>query len=277
MMAAAHSGLRADLLAGEGQLLGMFIIVPRVEVVEAAAAAGFDLVVLDCEHGPFGVESLSPLIAAARGAGLWVVVRVPANDEQAIGAVLDCGPDGVLVPHVNSGSDALRAVRASRFPPHGDRSVHPWVRAARYGEVNDYVSTADNSLAVLVMAEGRDAINNLDELTRTVGADAVFVGPMDLAASLGLAHAPFDPRVTEAAGDILLRTKEAGKAAAIFAVEADDARRWFTAGARLVVLSVDTALMREGFQRAVDAVRAPRLVANSRPGLDGDSSNFATS
>lgn len=271
MMVAALSGLRADLLAGEGQLLGMFVIVPRVEVVEAAAAVGFDLVVLDCEHGPFGVESLPALIAAARGAGLWVVVRVSANDDQAIGAVLDCGPDGVLIPHVNSGADAERAVRASRFPPHGDRSVHPWVRAARYGQVNDYVSTADNSLAVLIMAEGRDAISNLDELTRTAGADAVFVGPMDLAASLGLAHSPADPRVVEAARDILLRTREAGKAAAIFAAEPEDARRWFSAGARLVVLSVDTALIREGFQRAVDAARAPHLLVSSTPGTDSDS------
>ncbi|MCW2839315.1 MAG: hpcH [Aeromicrobium sp.] len=250
-----YLGLRGHLQHGETPLLGTFVIVPRVEVVEIAAAAGFDLVVLDLEHGPFGVESLSPLIAAAHGAGMYAVVRVAGNDEQSIGAVLDCGADGLLVPHIGSGDEARRAVAASRFPPVGQRSVHLWVRASHYGADADHVTNADLSVAVLAMVEGQEAHARLDDITATEGLDAIFVGPMDLAASLGLAATPSDPRVADAARDIVVRAASAGRSTSIFAATAADARTWLDAGVQLVVLSVDTSFMARGFAAAVSEAR----------------------
>jgi len=249
------TGLRARLHESGNPMLGTFVIVPRVEIVEIIAAAGFDLVVLDCEHGPFGVESLPPLVAAAQGAGMYAVVRVSGNDEQTIGAVLDCGADGVLVPHVGSGAEARDTVSSSRFPPAGARSVHLWVRAAGYGTLTDFVTTADRSIAVLAMVEGKDAHAQLDDITATEGLDAVFVGPMDLAASLGLAATPSDPRVAEAAADIVGRAAAAGKATSIFAPTPESARAWLAAGVQLVVLAVDSALMLRGFSEAAAQAR----------------------
>jgi 2-keto-3-deoxy-L-rhamnonate aldolase RhmA len=243
--------------------------VPRVEVVEAVASAGYDLVVLDCEHGPFGVDALPPLLAAAKGAGLYAVVRVPGAEPQQIGAALDCGADGVLVPHVGSGEAAAGMVQASRFPSPGGRSVHLWVRAARYGANADFVSTADEGVAVLAMVEGAEAHAQLDEITTTEGLDAIFVGPMDLAASLGLAATPYDPRVLEAAGDIVRRADAAGRATSIFALDAAAARYWLEAGVRLVVMSVDTALMRNGFADAARTARAQRGVPSYPRALNG--------
>ncbi|MCW2771202.1 MAG: hpcH [Aeromicrobium sp.] len=249
------AGLRGHLQEGASPLLGVFVIVPRVEVVEIAAAAGFDLVVLDLEHGPFGVEALSPLIAAAHGAGMYAVVRVAGNDEQSIGAVLDCGADGLLVPHVGSGAEARRAVTASRFPPAGERSVHLWVRDAHYGADADHVTTADLSVAVLGMVEGQEAHARLDDITATEGLDSIFVGPMDLAASLGLGATPSDPRVTDAALNIVARAASAGRSTSIFAATPADAKKWLNVGVQLVVLSVDTALMTRGFAAAVSEAR----------------------
>ncbi|WP_114905844.1 HpcH/HpaI aldolase family protein [Ornithinimicrobium murale] len=251
------SGLRERIHGTGHQLLGLFIIVPRVEVVEAAAAAGFDVVILDCEHGPYGVDVLSPLVAAAHGAGIYAIVRVPGNDEQAVGAALDCGADGVLVPHVGSGEEARRVARASRFPPDGNRSVHPWVRAAQYGAQDRYVSSANHSVAVLAMVEGSEAHARLDEILHVGDLDGVFVGPMDLAASLGLADAPDDPRVHAAANDIVARANHSGKATSIFAPTPQDAHTWLAAGVRLVVLSVDTALMHQAFATAVKTTLNP--------------------
>jgi 2-keto-3-deoxy-L-rhamnonate aldolase RhmA len=255
-------GLRAALHDPGRQLLGTFVIVPRVEVVETVASAGYDLVVLDCEHGPFGVDALLPLVAAAQGTGMYAVVRVPGAEPQQIGAALDCGADGVLVPHVGCGAAAAGVVAASRFPPQGDRSVHLWVRAARYGSDTEYLGTANDGVAVLAMVEGAEAHARLDEITGTEGLDAVFVGPMDLAASLGLAATPYDPRVFDAAADIVRRADAAGRATSIFAPHADAARRWLEAGVRLVVMSVDTALMRNGF---TDAARTARGDAAAQP------------
>jgi 2-keto-3-deoxy-L-rhamnonate aldolase RhmA len=246
---APYTGLRRRLQDGPA-LVGTFVTVPRVEIVEIAAVSGFDLVVLDTEHGPFGVEALPALIAAGQGAGLAVVVRVAENSEQVIGAVLDAGADGVLIPHVTGAEDAGAAVRAARLPPAGSRSVHGWVRAARYGAIADYATSGDAGVAVLVMAEGTDAIGDLPGILATPGLDAVFVGPMDLSASLGLTGQPDHPRVRALAGDVLTAATAHGRAGAIFAPTAAAAATWLAAGARLVVLSVDADLTRRGFAAA---------------------------
>jgi 2-keto-3-deoxy-L-rhamnonate aldolase RhmA len=252
------TGLRSRLLEDDRQLLGTFVTIPRVEVVEIAAIAGMDVVVLDCEHGPFGVESISSLIAAGQGLGLDVVVRVPENRAQLIGAALDAGANGVLVPHVDSRASAEAAAIATRFPPRGDRSVHNWVRAARYGENADYMPSADAGVALLLMAEGREAIDNLSDVLAEPEADCIFIGPMDLAASLGLEGQPGHPRVREIASAALAEAKRAGKASAVFAPTVEAAEGWFAAGAGLVVLSVDTDLIMRGFSSAVGALGRPR-------------------
>jgi len=255
--------LRAAISTGEDQMIGTFVIIPRVEVVEAAAAAGFALVVLDCEHGPFGVEALPPLVAAAHAAGVTAVVRVARNDESTIGAALDAGADGVLVPHVGSGQEAREVVRAARFPPQGERSVHPWVRAARYGHEEDFVRSADTRTAVMVMVEGADSTRYVDEIAAQDGIDAVFVGPLDLAASLGYADDPYAPAVLETAGDIIGRVTGAGKAAAIFAPTPEHAQLWLDAGVKLVVLSVDAQLLRLGFDAARAAAVTRHIAAHA--------------
>jgi 2-keto-3-deoxy-L-rhamnonate aldolase RhmA len=247
--AVPYTGLRRRLHDGPA-LVGTFVTVPRVEILEIAAVSGFDLVVLDLEHGPFGVEALPALIAAGQGAGLAVVVRVAQNAEQAIGAVLDAGADGVLVPHINGAEHAAAAVWAARLPPAGGRSVHAWIRAARYGADTDYATSADADVAVLVMAEGQDAIRDLPGILATPDLDGVFVGPMDLSASLGLTGQPDHPKVRALAGDVLTAATAHGRAGAIFAPTTAAAATWLAAGARLVVLSVDTDLTRRGFAAA---------------------------
>jgi 2-keto-3-deoxy-L-rhamnonate aldolase RhmA len=258
------TGLRSRLLEGDRQLLGTFVTIPRVEVVEIAAISGMDLVVLDCEHGPFGVESISALIAAGQGLGLDVVVRVAENRAQLIGAALDAGANGVLVPHVDSRAAAEAAAGAARFPPRGDRSVHNWVRSARYGENVDYLPSANAAVAVLLMAEGREAIDNLSDVLAEPEADCMFIGPMDLAASLGLEGQPSHPRVREVASAALDQARRAGKASAVFAPSIDAAQGWFAAGASLVVLSVDTDLIMRGFSSAVQALGRPTPSPASR-------------
>lgn len=264
VVSSRYTGLRAQLLEGTQQLVGIFVTIPRIEVVEIAAHSGFDLVVIDCEHGPFGIEALQPLIAAGHGCGLAVVVRVPENGAHVIGAALDAGADGVLVPHVNSGEAAAHAGRASRFPPLGERSVHNWIRGAGYGADTDYVTTADAGVALLVMLEGADALGNLPDLLANPHVDSIFVGPMDLAASLGLVDQPGHRRVHQIAAQVLEAAAASGKAGAIFAPTPQAARDWLAAGARLVVLSVDTELIRRGFRSALADLRAQPPTDNRR-------------
>lgn len=258
------TGLRGALADPNARLLGTFVSIPRVEVVELVAAAGFDLIVLDAEHGPFGIESLTSLVAAAQGSGMFAVVRVPEARPQTIGAFLDIGADGILVPHVVSGAATARIVAAARFAPEGTRSLHNGVRAARYGADADYFTAANTRTAVLVMCEDREAVAAIDELVAVPGTDAVFVGPLDLSASMGHVGQSDHPEVRAAVRAVLDSAARAGKAGSLMAGSPEQAREWLDAGAAMVLCSVDTAMFLRALRDAHDAT-LPERASGSDP------------
>ena len=246
-------GLRQALHTGDRALLGMFILVPRVEIVESIAAADFDLVILDLEHGPYGPAELLPIVAAAQGAGLFAVVRTRDDDAAQIARVLDTGADGVMVPHVTSGEQAARVVGAARFPPGGERSVNPHVRGLRYVGDAGAIHRADERTAVICMIEGVEGLASTQEIAETPGVDAIFIGPVDLSAALGVGRPdPEHPKVTAKIQELLALTADLGVATGIYAPTSDAGVRWLQLGARLVVTSVDIAV----FGRALRNLRS---------------------
>ena len=243
-------------LAGKGSpLVGTFVVVPRIEVVELLTYAGFDVLILDCEHGPYGVETLPALVAAVHGAGAACLVRVPAVDPQVIGAALDVGADGVLVPQVQSAEVAANAVRAARFSPEGERGANPYIRAAAYSSNPNYFAEANERVACLVMVEGREGIAAVDAILGVPGVDAVFLGPVDISMALDVPGEPEHPLVVEAVSGVVQKAREHGVATGVFAPNPEAANRWFSVGVRLVALSVDTALMLQGFSTALGSLR----------------------
>lgn len=253
-------------MAQEGRsLLATFVLIPRIEIVELVGIAGFDVVVLDLEHGPYGIESLSPLVAAAHGVGLQCVVRVSRLDASEIGSALDCGADGVLVPHVSSRAEAEEAVRAARFPPEGNRGANPYVRAAAYSARSGFLTEANSSAACLALVEGRAGMASIDEIVAVPGLDGVFIGPVDLSAELGVPGETDSPIVQEAVRDLVSRASARGVATSVFADKAESARRWLELGVRMVTFSVDTALTFRAFREAVGALRVDGDPPASRP------------
>ncbi len=254
MSVPARRGLRAALADGEA-MLATFVLIPRVEIVEIIAGAGFQVAIIDCEHGPFGRNELIPLVAAARAAQLYSVVRLTGNSASEIAGALDAGADGVLVPHVGSGEEAAAVVAAARFPPHGQRGANPYVRGARYGADSSYLTDADASAAVLVMVEGARGIAALDEIVTTPGLDGVFVGPVDLSVAMGLAGQLDHPAVVGAVRDVLTRAAAAGLAPSVFAGTHEQAVTWLHSGARLVALSTDTDAFQRALSRTIGDIR----------------------
>jgi 4-hydroxy-2-oxoheptanedioate aldolase len=248
------ASLRQRLREGPA-LIGTFSIVAAPEIVELAGVAGFDVVVLDMEHGGYEIANLGPHILAARAHGVAPIVRVRWSEPALIGAALDAGAAGVLVPHVQSAADATAVVEAARFPPQGGRGAHPWVRAADYAASDDWHSRANDEVAVIAMVEGKEGVAAIDEILATQGLDAVFLGPVDLAASLGLAGQLDHPRVVEAVRSVVERAGSVGMAAACFSPSVEGARRWLDAGARLVTVGVDTQIVLPAFRALVDGVR----------------------
>lgn len=247
--------LRDRLRAGP-PLLATLSIVAAPEIVELLALAGFDAVVLDTEHGPFGTESLPPLILAARSRGLSVLVRVRSADPSLIGAALDAGADGVVVPQVASGEQARTAVRAARFAPEGTRGANPFVRAADFGSNADFFATANSKAAVIVMVEGREGLAQLPEILETPNLDGVLVGPIDLSHALGVPGEIEHHLVLDAARDVIKLAAEKGVCVGMFTPTPTGAQRWLALGVPLVVLGVEATLLLEGLRAAVDRARS---------------------
>jgi 4-hydroxy-2-oxoheptanedioate aldolase len=234
--------------------LGTFLLIPRVEIVELLAAAGFDAVIIDLEHGSTDLGDIPALVAAAHGANVFAAARVGGNSATEIGRVLDTGVDGVLVPHLSSAVEAASLVAAGRYPPVGSRSLNPYSKGNGYGFAGQPCEDANRRTALVAMLEGIDALSNLEEICELEEIDAVFVGPMDLSGSLGLPDEPEHPKVVGAVRDVIGRALLLGTAAGTYAPTAEAASRWFTAGAAFVALSADVAMAGAGFAAACSAV-----------------------
>jgi 2-keto-3-deoxy-L-rhamnonate aldolase RhmA len=253
--AVPYAGLRRRLAGTGPAMIGTFVLIPRVEVVEMAAIAGFDAVVLDLEHGPYDVADLAPLLAAARASGIHALVRSADADPVRLARILDSGADGLIVPHVGTAESAASIARASRFAPIGDRSVNPYVRGLAYGLREGAMADADAGTAVLCMIEGVSGLEERVGIAETTGIDGVFIGPIDLSISLGLANPdPEDPRVVQTISTLIPELVAMGAATAIYAPNPTAAHRWAATGARLVIVSADTALLGKGLAALRQAI-----------------------
>ncbi len=235
--------LRARLEHGD-RLVGVFLQSPSPITAEVVSGFELDFVCVEAEHSPLGRESVYALLGAASGPAL---VRVADNATVPIVSALDDGAAGVIVPRVDSAEEAQAAVDAARFPPLGRRGVGPG-RASGYGRtLPDYFAHANEQVVVGVQIESGAAVADVVRIAAVDGIDLLFVGPGDLAVSLGV---PFgDDRVTEAALSVLEAARAAGRATGTWAPTAAGARRWFDLGFQLVIVSSDLALLAEGVER----------------------------
>lgn len=220
--------------------------------------AGFDAVILDMEHGPYGVPALGPLILAARARGLFPVARVRTNEPSLIGAALDAGAAGVLVPQVSSADAARAAVSAARFAPDGSRGANPWVRAADFTAGPEWFARANREAAAMVMIEGMEGVAAVPEILSTPALDAVFLGPVDLSHALGVPGETEHPLVLERVEHVVAQAAARGMAVAVFAPTPKAARRWLDRGVRFVAVGVDTAHVLAGFRSVIAEVRGLR-------------------
>jgi 4-hydroxy-2-oxoheptanedioate aldolase len=247
--------LRARLQAGE-TAIATFIQTPSPVVCEFTGRLGFDALCVEAEHSAMDRAEVQSLVAAIELTPAEALVRVQANEQAAIAAALDAGAAGVIVPRVSSGEDAAAAVSAARFPPRGERGIGP-CRAAGYGAgAAAYVDAAADGTLLAVQVETRRAIDRLDELLAVDGVDLVFVGPNDLALSLGLDQGAADPRLVDVITDVLTRARAAGRTTGIFAGSAAEARRWIDVGVGLVVLASDLLFLAQGAEAATGELRS---------------------
>jgi 4-hydroxy-2-oxoheptanedioate aldolase len=242
----APDHLRARLERGD-RLVGTFLQVPSIVTAEVVGGLGVDFVCVEAEHSPMSREAVHALVAGASSAGTPVLVRVADNTAAEIAGALDAGASGVIVPRVESTSEAAAAVRAGRFPPLGARGLGP-SRAAGYGRsIPEYFARADAQTLVGVQIESPGSVQDAGAIARVEGLDFVFVGPGDLAAAMGV---PFgDERVAEAVLSVLAAAREAGRPAGVWAPSAAVAKGWLDAGFELVIVGSDLSVLADGIER----------------------------
>lgn len=222
---------------------------------EVLGLAGFDWLLLDGEHAPNDVLTFVPQLMALKGSASAPVVRVPTNDPVVIKRLLDIGFYNFLIPFVETGEEALNAVAATRYPPEGIRGVSVSHRANMFGTVPDYFRQSNANITIMVQIESQQGVDNLDAILATDGVDAVFVGPSDLAASLGHLGNALHPDVQGTIEHIFSRAKAHNKPCGILAPVEADARRYLEWGATVVAVGSDLGVFRSATQKLADAFK----------------------
>lgn len=248
-----------EILRRTDPLIGLWSGLASALGAELLAEGGFDWIVLDAEHAPIDVPSMLTLLQAMKATDTAPLVRVPWNDAVAIKRFLDIGADALLVPFVETEEEASEAVRAMLYPPHGVRGVASRHRAGRYGRRRDYMAAANGELCLVVQVESKRALANLRGIAGVTGIDGIFIGPSDLAASLGHLGNPNHPEVREQIANALRVCLDLGVPAGILAPDLTLAVQYAEAGFRFVAVGTDVGLL-------VDA--ADRLVADVKRTLE---------
>lgn len=246
-----RTAFRARVLDRE-PLIGSFVKTPAPQVIEVCGVVGLDFVIVDIEHGPFDRFTLDLMIMAGQAASLPVMVRVPYVDSEFVGASLDSGAAGVVVPHVTCVEVGERAVSVAKFRG-GKRGVSSSTRAGDYGAMpfRDYTQLSDSQTSIWAQIEDQQGVANVTEITSVDGIDCVFVGRVDLAHALGKASVD-DPLVKQSAERICQAAANSGKAAALFATSiSDQTMSWFQLGMSILVVGSDQSVLRAGLEANV--------------------------
>ena len=220
--------------------LGPFMICTDTAMVEAAGHAGYDFVLLDMEHGTTTFETLPNLIRAANVSGVCPVVRVPRGTDIWIDQALDVGAGAVMIPQIDTAEQARAAVSAAKFSPVGSRGTCRFVRSAGFGAIpgSEYFSKAQETV-VIVQAEGKKAVENLDEILDVPGIDVVFVGPYDMSSSLGHVGEINHPEVIECIKGIIAKASAKGVKIGCFADTVEGGKKWRDLGVKFIGYGCD--------------------------------------
>ncbi len=234
---------KAALREGRHQL-GVWNTIGGNSVPEMLGGAGFDWILIDCEHAPIEtVEVLPALQAIAGSPETSALVRPASNDPVLFKRLLDMGAQTLLVPYVQSQAEAEAAVAAMRYGPAGIRGMAGMTRATRYGKVENYFTEAEDDLCLILQVETAAGLAALDEIATTEGVDGIFIGPADLSASMGFPGQFDHPEVLTAIENAFARLDVLDVPKGIMALHPPAARDYIDKGSNFTAVGVDLVLL----------------------------------
>ena len=256
-MSAPGNGFKAALAAGQAQV-GAWVGLADPYLADITATAGFDWLLIDGEHAPNDLRSILAQLRVVDASDSHAVVRLPMGEDWAIKQALDIGAQSLLIPLVESGADAERLVRATRYPPAGHRGVGSMLaRASQFSAIPDYVQTANDQIWLAVQVETRAGLAALDDILAT-DIDGVFIGPADLAADMGHLGDSGAAPVRAAILDALTRIRAAGKAPGILTGDPAFQRDCLAAGVQFLATCIDVTTYATAIRAAGSQARKLR-------------------
>jgi len=224
---------------------------------EIMSQAGFDWLLVDCEHSPADFQTLMVQYQAMSATNVIPLCRAPWNDVVAIKRILDVGAYGVMIPWVNDKEEAEMAVKACKYPPEGVRGVATSVRAAGYTRLGmEYFKRANEEVMVIVQIETATAVANIKEILSIKGIDVAFIGPADLSTALGYAGNREHPEVQQAISAIESAAKGAGVALGTVSSSLEHAKQLWNKGYQFIHLTGDVHLLAKGSSDLVNKFRS---------------------
>ncbi|MFW5939088.1 MAG: HpcH/HpaI aldolase family protein [Halolamina sp.] len=242
--------LRDRLVAGDAPV-GSWVSFGSPAAAEVVGCMDFDFVVVDTEHTPLSVESAGNLVRAVEAAGdTDIVIRVSENGAAQVKRALDLGAAGVMAPMIEDAAAAEALVAAARYPPEGDRGV-AGSRANNYGnDIEAYVESANDAIAILPQIESAAGVEHAEEIARVDGVDTLFVGPADLSASLGCFGAYDDPTFLDAFEQVLAAGEAAGVPVGTLAIGPAQIEAWHDRGVDYLIAGTDIGYLQRGARSA---------------------------
>ncbi len=228
---------------------GLWVGLSDPLAVEMMAGCGYDWMLLDTEHSPTDVRTVLPLLQAVAPYPVSPIVRPTSLNTSEIKKILDIGAQTILIPYVQNAEEAVLAVQAVTYPPEGIRGVAGMTRASRFATVPGYHKTAGQEICLLIQAETREALDQIEAMAAVPGIHGIFIGPADLAASLGYPGEPGHPEVKAIILDAIRRIRAAGLPPGILTLDHGFADEAIEAGAVFVARDFDLVALRKGLSR----------------------------
>lgn len=242
-------------IAQRSPQFGFWSALPYSLIAELIGLSDFDFVLMDMEHAPNDVRSLIEQLQALQGSRVHPVVRVPSHDAVWLNQVLDIGFRTIVVPKVDDAAQAAAIVGATRYPPGGTRGMSRYHRNNRFGTLAGYFKDVDAGVCLVCQVETPRALANIAEIAAVPGVDALFVGPGDLAASLGhlgdTGHRAVQEALAQAAG----AAARAGKPIGIVASDPEQAAALRKLGYGFMTVGADIPVFRKGVEDIVRTLK----------------------
>ncbi|MFN3823138.1 MAG: HpcH/HpaI aldolase family protein [Pseudorhodobacter sp.] len=236
---------KAGLREGRPQI-GIWVSIPGSGTAEALAGCGFDWMVIDSEHTALDLATMQSMLQAVEPYPTSAIVRPGWNDATEIKRILDLGALSIIIPYVQTAEEARAAVSAVRYPPEGLRGIAGTSRASRFGAIPDYITRANAEICLVVQIESAQGLDNIEAIAAVEGVDGLFIGPADLAASLGFPGQAGHPEVKARIFDAIRRIRAAGKPAGILSLDPVFTAEVIAAGTTFTAVDHDVALLLRG-------------------------------